>query len=85
MGSDPYAFVEFAEHNAAVNALTSMNKRVLLGKVSESNSTALLPITVRYFVDHTYLLGDEGQLGNIPGPSAEGGHQQYVSFLLPVF
>ncbi|KRY43009.1 Nucleolysin TIA-1 [Trichinella spiralis] len=30
--SDPYAFVEFVDHASAVQALTAMNKRLLLGK-----------------------------------------------------
>ncbi|OUC48692.1 hypothetical protein D917_01089 [Trichinella nativa] len=33
--SDPYAFVEFVDHASAVQALTAMNKRLLLGKVSD--------------------------------------------------
>ncbi|KRX27773.1 Nucleolysin TIAR, partial [Trichinella nelsoni] len=31
--SDPYAFVEFVDHASAVQALTAMNKRLLLGKL----------------------------------------------------
>ncbi|XP_003377158.1 nucleolysin TIAR [Trichinella spiralis] len=34
--SDPYAFVEFVDHASAVQALTAMNKRLLLGKFSIS-------------------------------------------------
>ena len=33
-GNDPYAFVEFAEHQAAAAALMAMNKRMCLGRVS---------------------------------------------------
>jgi len=33
-GSDPYAFVEFADHVAASAALTALNQRLFLGKVS---------------------------------------------------
>jgi len=33
-GNDPYAFVEFADHNAAAAALAAMNKRNFLEKVS---------------------------------------------------
>ena len=31
-GGDPYCFVEFGSHHAAVTALTAMNKRVLLDR-----------------------------------------------------
>lgn len=31
--NDPYAFVEFADHYTAAQALQAMNKRVLLDKV----------------------------------------------------
>ncbi|KAI0211965.1 hypothetical protein LSAT2_003150 [Lamellibrachia satsuma] len=31
-GNDPYAFVEFAEHQAAAAALMAMNKRMCLGR-----------------------------------------------------
>jgi hypothetical protein len=31
--TDPYAFVEFADTNAAAAALSAMNKRSVLGKV----------------------------------------------------
>uniref|UniRef100_A0A915I934 RRM domain-containing protein n=1 Tax=Romanomermis culicivorax TaxID=13658 RepID=A0A915I934_ROMCU len=30
--NEPYAFIEFTDHNAAVQALTAMNRRMLLGK-----------------------------------------------------
>ena len=33
-GNDPYAFIEFSDHSSAANALTAMNKRICLGKVS---------------------------------------------------
>ncbi|KHJ48078.1 hypothetical protein D918_01345 [Trichuris suis] len=33
--NDPYAFIEFGSHNAAVHALTAFNKRNLLGKARE--------------------------------------------------
>lgn len=32
--NDPYAFVEFADHYTAAQALQAMNKRVLLEKVA---------------------------------------------------
>ncbi|KRX90133.1 Nucleolysin TIAR, partial [Trichinella pseudospiralis] len=35
--SDPYAFVEFVDHASAVQALTAMNKRLLLGKEMRVN------------------------------------------------
>lgn len=36
-GNDPYAFIEFAEHSSAVNAITAMNKRNLLGREMKVN------------------------------------------------
>lgn len=36
-GSDPYAFVEFADHHAATQALQAMNKRMLLDKELKVN------------------------------------------------
>ena len=33
-GNDPYAFIEFSDHSSAANALSAMNKRNCLGKVS---------------------------------------------------
>ncbi|KRZ44553.1 Nucleolysin TIAR, partial [Trichinella pseudospiralis] len=38
--SDPYAFVEFVDHASAVQALTAMNKRLLLGKSLNSSSSS---------------------------------------------
>uniref|UniRef100_A0A5S6QLL2 RRM domain-containing protein n=1 Tax=Trichuris muris TaxID=70415 RepID=A0A5S6QLL2_TRIMR len=35
--NDPYAFIEFGNHNAAVHALTAFNKRNLLGKEMRVN------------------------------------------------
>ncbi|CAD5209476.1 unnamed protein product [Bursaphelenchus okinawaensis] len=35
--SDPYAFVEFADHNSATQALQAMNKRMLLNKEMKVN------------------------------------------------
>ena len=35
VGHDPYAFVKFAEHQQAQSALMAMNKRNVLGKVSD--------------------------------------------------
>ena len=32
-GNDPYAFVEFYDHQSAAAALAAMNKRMCLGKV----------------------------------------------------
>lgn len=34
-GSDLYAFVEFAQHNEAQLALMAMNKRIVLGRVTD--------------------------------------------------
>ncbi|KRZ88785.1 Nucleolysin TIAR [Trichinella sp. T8] len=39
--SDPYAFVEFVDHASAVQALTAMNKRLLLGKSSLNSSSGV--------------------------------------------
>jgi len=36
-GNDPYCFVEFHDHNAAANALMTMNKRQCLGKELKVN------------------------------------------------
>lgn len=35
--SDPYAFIEFTEHQAAANALLAMNKRLVMGKEIKVN------------------------------------------------
>ncbi len=35
--SDPYAFIEFAEHQAAAHALLAMNKRLVMGKEIKVN------------------------------------------------
>ena len=34
-GNDPYCFVEFYEHKHAIAALTAMNGRKIMGKVSD--------------------------------------------------
>ena len=39
-GGDPYCFVEFGSHHAAVTALTAMNKRVLLDREIRVNWAA---------------------------------------------
>jgi nucleolysin TIA-1/TIAR len=35
--SDPYAFIEFTEHQAAANALLAMNKRLVMGREIKVN------------------------------------------------
>jgi nucleolysin TIA-1/TIAR len=35
--SDPYAFIEFTEHQAASHALLAMNKRLVMGKEIKVN------------------------------------------------
>lgn len=34
---DPYAFIEFTEHQAAAHALLAMNKRLIMGKEIKVN------------------------------------------------
>lgn len=34
---DPYAFIEFAEHQSAANALLAMNKRMVMGREIKVN------------------------------------------------
>jgi hypothetical protein len=41
-GNDPYAFVEFTDHQGAAAALAAMNKRLFLDKVGCCNSTSLM-------------------------------------------
>jgi len=38
-GNDPYAFVEFTDHQGAAAALAAMNKRLFLDKVGGCSST----------------------------------------------
>ncbi len=35
--SDPYAFIEFAQHQAAAHALLAMNKRLVMGREIKVN------------------------------------------------
>lgn len=59
--NDPYAFIEFQEHVHAVQALTAMNKRILMGKVRNLLFFALGGGIQGTYVS-TRLLGREGAL-----------------------
>jgi len=42
--NEPYAFIEFTDHNSALQALTAMNRRVLMGKVMNFHCRHLLTL-----------------------------------------
>ncbi|KRY56683.1 Nucleolysin TIAR [Trichinella britovi] len=57
--SDPYAFVEFVDHASAVQALTAMNKRLLLGKIESTTISSclllLLLLLLQFFIFFIFL------------------------------
>jgi nucleolysin TIA-1/TIAR len=60
--SDPYAFIEFAEHQAAANALLAMNKRLVMGKEIKVNWATASTVAVnkidtssKYIYDQKYV------------------------------
>ncbi|KRX64920.1 Ribonuclease H2 subunit A [Trichinella sp. T9] len=53
--SDPYAFVEFVDHASAVQALTAMNKRLLLGKIESTTISSCLLLLLQFFIFFIFL------------------------------
>ncbi|KRZ80677.1 Nucleolysin TIAR [Trichinella papuae] len=58
--SDPYAFVEFVDHASAVQALTAMNKRLLLGKSLNSSSGVAVSSDASSVMNNYYSAAYEG-------------------------
>ncbi|CAF3662191.1 unnamed protein product [Rotaria socialis] len=59
--SDPYAFIEFAEHQAAAHALLAMNKRLVMGKeikVNWATTSATTSVKVDTTKHHHIFVGD---------------------------